>query len=412
LSNLEAAETHHRLRNAVLLPVSVLWSLAVLLFVAATNFAGLRAVHLFSDGRIGPAAFGALVAHAILCASDRRKRMVLRIGAGLEILRIVALLRAGVAADAVAFSVGYGFLAAALADFLIHREWRSAALAALVPIGMASAPLGLAGIVRKHTPLTYDGALMAFDSTLRIPFTRLSATLIDRVAAVRALTLIAYAALPGAIAAGLAYEEYTIRKNINRGAGVNLLLAYTISGTLAAILYMICPATGPYHAFRDAFPLRLPDALHVPLALSPFAPDSPRNAMPSLHVAWAVMLARSTAGARKSLRAAAWLYALLTILATVGSGEHYVFDLIATAPFLIALEAATARRIIAQRRRVLIFVAGLALYSLWIIAIRNAPSTIPVLASSPVLVWTLVVATLAISAVLALRHGQLEKSAA
>jgi hypothetical protein len=289
-------------------------------------------------------------------------------------------------------------------DFLIHKEWTSAALSALVPIGMASAPLGLAGIVRKHTPLTYDGALMAFDSTLRIPFARLTAHVFDVVPAVRALALIAYAALPGAIAAGLAYEEFSHRKGIRRGVGVNLLLAYTISGTIAAILYMLCPATGPYHAFAGSFPANLPDALHVPLTLERYAPQSPRNAMPSLHVAWAVLLARSTAGARRSLRIAAWLYAAFTIIATIGSGEHYVFDLIATAPFLVALEAATAHRTIPSTRRVVLFVIGVIMYSAWIVAIRNAPATIPWLAAAPWLVWVLVLVTLGVSAVIALRH--------
>lgn len=395
-------------RGRLLLPFALAWSVIVLGVVEWTSGTGaFRPFLALADPRVGPAGFGALVTHAILCEDDRRKRLVLRFGVVLETLRYFFLLHSGVSIEVLSFSVGYGFFAAAVVDFLIHREWRSAALAALVPIGMAIAPLGLAGIVYRHTPLTYDGALMGFDDALRFPFSKLTASLLAKVPAIRALTLLAYTALPGSIAAGLAYEEYTRRKNLRRGVGVNLLLAYTIGGTIAAILYMICPATGPSHAFRDLFPQHLPDAAHVPLVLHAFAPESPRNAMPSFHVCWAVLLARSTAGARPALRMIAWLSALFTIGATIGTGEHYVFDLIATAPFLIALEAATATRSMAFFRRMSAIVVGLVVYFSWIAAIRNAPQTLPTLLASPLLLWFLVIATLMLSAFFALRFQRL-----
>ena len=390
-----------------LLPAALAWSTVALGIAEWTVGSGLafRPFLAIADPRVGPAGFGALAAHGILCADDRRKRLVLRVGALLEIVRFVFLARAGIRLDVIAFSVGYGFFVAALIDFLFHHEWRSAAIASLVPIGMASAPLGLNGVVRQLTPLTFDGALYALDGTLRIPFSRVAGEVVDRIPALRAMSLIVYATLPGAIAAGLAYEEYNYRRGLLRGVGVNLLLAYMVSGTLAALLYVICPGTGPYHAFPNSFPSGLPDPASVPLGLAEFAPLSPRNAMPSLHFAWAVLLWRSLRGARRSLRVAAGTYVLLTIVATIGSGEHYVVDLIAALPFVVALEAATSHRFVPLYRRMVAFSVGMFFFAAWIILVRLAPSVVPFLSAHAELVWVLTLVTVLSSATVALRLG-------
>lgn len=393
--------------RGLLLPLSLAWSVLLLVALEWTSGGGATSpLFNLSDPYVGPASFGALIVHGILCDVDRRRVIVLRVGVLLEILRFVFLAHRMVALDVVVLSTGYGFLVAALADFLVHREWRSAALAALVPIGMASSRLGLADVVQRLTPLTYDGTLLALDATLRVPFSRLAGNLFIAAPLVRALALIAYAALPGAIAAGLAYEEYARRRGLNRGVGVNLLLAYMVSGTIAALLYVLCPATGPAHAFAGMFPQSLPAANSVPLHLAPFASNSPRNAMPSLHVAWAILLARSVAGARTSVRISAWIFAALTILATLGSGEHYLFDLVAVAPFLAALEAATAHRTISWRRRVPALLSGAALYALLMMVIEKGTAAVPRLEAAPPLAWGLVAITLLIPATFALRQVQ------
>jgi len=356
-----------------------------------------------ADPYVGPAAFGALAVHGMLCTDERRRVLVLRSGITLEILRFVFLAWRSVPLGSVVFSVGYGFLAAALVDLLVHHEWRPAALAALVPIGMATSRLGLADIVQRLTPLTYDGTLLALDATLRVPFSRLGGQLFEAAPSIRMISLISYAALPGAIAAGLAYEEYSYTRGLARGVGVNMLLAYMVSGTIAAVLYVLCPATGPSHAFGTGFPGALPNPSSVSLQLAFFAPDSPRNAMPSLHVTWAVLLARSTAGARLSIRIAAYTFAALTALATIGSGEHYIFDLIAVAPFLVVLEAATAHWSISWRQRIPALISGTLFYALLMIVIRDGSVAVPLLARSPSLAWAFAVLTMAIPLACSLR---------
>jgi hypothetical protein len=339
----------------------------------------------------------------MLCGSDSRRRVVLRSGLLLEIVRFAVVVWLGTPVDSAILSIGYGFFIASLVDFAFHREWRNAALAALVPLGMTNAAFGLSSVVRRMTPLTYDGALYALDATLAAPFTAVMGKLFSMSRGLSLASLAAYAMLPGAIAAGLGYEEYNYRRAVNRGVGVNVLLAYTVSGTIAAALYILCPGTGPIHAFPGAFPRNLPDPASVPLGLGPFAPLAPRNAMPSLHVAWAILLARSTARSRIAVRVAAWTFAALTTIATIGSGEHYVVDLIAAAPFLVALEAATAHRFIELRRRLVALAVGVAFFSAWILAVRHAAWSVPYFSAHPLIVWIFTIVTLAASALVALR---------
>jgi hypothetical protein len=394
-----------------LLPAAFAWSIVVMIagVIAIGPVDAMRPLFGLADPRVGPAGFGAFVAHAILCGSDTRRKWVLRAGLLLEILRLLLVLELGVTLDSAILSTGYGFFAAALGDFLLRQEWRRASLIALVPLGMANAAFGLAGIVKRVTPLTYDGSLYALDAALRMPFSRsLGIAFIDY-PPIAAVSLIAYALLPGAIAAGLGYEQYNVERQRARGVGVNLLLAYAVSGTIAAVLYIICPATGPSHVFRDAFPRLLPDPSTVSWSLSAFAPLSPRNAMPSLHFAWAVILWRSVKGARAWIRVSAAAFAFLTALATVGSGEHYVVDLIAAVPFLVALEAATAHRFVSAARRMAPLVTGILFYALWIVLARNGTTFIPSLLENTVVMRMLVLATLVIPAAVALRQTDARK---
>ena len=77
---------------------------------------------------------------------------------------------------------------------------------------------------------------------------------------------------------------------------------------LGLVCYYLFPATGPKWAGTEAL----------------------RNAMPSLHMSWAFLLAIYC---RKSVRWAFLIFAALTAFATVGTGEHYAIDLVAAIPF-------------------------------------------------------------------------------
>jgi hypothetical protein len=110
-----------------------------------------------------------------------------------------------------------------------------------------------------------------------------------------------------------------------RGFKRNRLLA---SGILGAILvvpcYLLFPAVGPIHAAD---------------------PTAPRNCVPSMHLTSALFLWINTEGWIKWCAA---VFAGLTAVATLATGEHYVFDLVAALPwtwFLTALGGWLANRL-------------------------------------------------------------------
>jgi hypothetical protein len=88
-----------------------------------------------------------------------------------------------------------------------------------------------------------------------------------------------------------------------------MLAAVVLGGALVTPLCLLCPAVGPAH-IGD--------------------PHAPANCMPSMHVSWALMFWFSARGDRK------WIFgiiALLTVWATLATGEHYIEDAIAAVPY-------------------------------------------------------------------------------
>ena len=103
------------------------------------------------------------------------------------------------------------------------------------------------------------------------------------------------------------------------------LKALMLNGVLAPVLYLLCPVSGPVYAF-PSFPEMPATAAH-PIYLS-----SPPNGMPSVHFATALLIfwfaRRSKIGA-----ALAGVLVALTFIATLGSGEHYLADLVMSFPY-------------------------------------------------------------------------------
>jgi PAP2 superfamily len=71
----------------------------------------------------------------------------------------------------------------------------------------------------------------------------------------------------------------------------------------------------------------------------PIALNIPRNAIPSLRAAWAALLLWNSKGFPRILRAALGRCLLLTVLATLDSGQHYLVDLVVSRPFAPALQS-------------------------------------------------------------------------
>jgi hypothetical protein len=92
---------------------------------------------------------------------------------------------------------------------------------------------------------------------------------------------------------------------------VPFLRTCLIAGLCAVPFYLIFPAVGPAHLASLAF--------------------APRNCVPSLHITWAFLLVHYSRG----VVGKSWtgVFGILTGIATIASGEHYVIDLIVAVPF-------------------------------------------------------------------------------
>jgi len=225
----------------------------------------------------------------------------------------------------------------ALADFALHpaRDRRVNVAGFGVPafvfvVALTLVPIGHGWIV------TQDAVLLLADRAMGgLP----SYAVADAFAAwppLAAFAWVAYLTLP--LEASLVLLVSIRRERADMDSR-RILLACAVAGLLGVLGYWLCPATGPRYAF-PGFPVR---PVGVSLGGISVAPDFPRNAMPSLHFAWACILYRAA-------RPVAWLHwttlawLIGIAVAALGFGEHYLIDLVVAVPFLAAVESALIRR--------------------------------------------------------------------
>jgi hypothetical protein len=111
-----------------------------------------------------------------------------------------------------------------------------------------------------------------------------------------------------------------------------------LTAPIGVLFYRLFPAVGPLALFLKDFPLHpLGYSETSRLVVEPISVHSLKNAMPSLHMAWA-LLALWWAGTLPWWdRLLAALFVIFTIVATMGLGEHYLIDLIVAFPFALMI---------------------------------------------------------------------------
>jgi hypothetical protein len=82
-----------------------------------------------------------------------------------------------------------------------------------------------------------------------------------------------------------------------------------------------------------------------------------------MHIACALLICWCCEALPRWVRTAAAVYLALTMLATLGFGEHYVVDLVAALPYAMALAAICSRRAVAAA-------VGVVLTLAWMAALR------------------------------------------
>jgi membrane-associated phospholipid phosphatase len=126
----------------------------------------------------------------------------------------------------------------------------------------------------------------------------------------------------------MVFAIHLYRSELNETLRVARTLVFNLVAALP--IYVLVPACGP----RNTFPKYFPDV--VPHGIYPHSAAlvGPPNAFPSVHTSSALLifwfLRKWPAG-----RIFGLVFLLLTIVATLGSGEHWFVDLIAAVPYTI-----------------------------------------------------------------------------
>jgi hypothetical protein len=246
-------------------------------------------------------------------------------------------------------------------------------------------------ITEKLHPKVFDLFLYSFDLSLRTPISFLVGQLFRHFLWLRFFCLVFYIALPLPLAL-----VYAARIRSARSKAIVAMLAFLVTGPLGVIFYNMLPACGPVHAVGPAFPfhpLSAADAMRM--QPEPILIQGARNAIPSLHMTWVLLIWWNSKGLSRWIRSIALTFVWATVLATLGTGEHYVVDLVVAFPFSLMVQALSSYSMpwrTGERRTAFLFgtfatLVWMALLSFWT----------SVFWISPVLPWAMVTATIFLS---------------
>jgi hypothetical protein len=270
----------------------------------------------------------------------------------------------------------YGFLPAVL---FVASEWTASSLL---------------DITEKLHPKTFDLFLYSFDGSLRVQISFLTGQFLLKNLWLRTASLAIYISLPLPLA--LVYASQLRRQ---KGKALAVMIAFLATGPIGVLCYNMLPACGPVHLFGAAFPwspLSTADAMQ--LNIVPVIMEGARNAIPSLHMSWVLLVWWNSRGLSRWVRVVAMIYVALTVLATLGTGEHYFIDLVVAFPFSLAVQALSSYSIpTSHRDRRVAFVFGTFATLIWL-ALLSFNTTIFWI--SPIIPWSMIAVTIAPSILL------------
>src|SRR5882724_3199849 len=155
----------------------------------------------------------------------------------------------------------------------------SSGLACLLFLMFSTVPLLFAA---AHTPLTFDLYLLEFDRALGGDISFWIGRIVWSSRVLLYLAAFAYGGLALDVAIVVGSQMFE-----QRSGRSNLLLVLGAAGAAGYLLYAVVPATGPRFVFLD-FPEN-PPAVMAP-RMTPVDAIAVRNAMPSLHFSWTLLV--------------------------------------------------------------------------------------------------------------------------
>jgi len=244
-------------------------------------------------------------------------------------------------------------------------------------------------------PYTWDWNLYAFDVSLGMVPSFVLGRLIAKSPLLHGVTYLVYELWLPAVAAVHARQVWS-----GKQAAAKILPVAATTLVIGSALYFVLPGSGPVYAFANSFPWSAAPSLPNPLEPMRLA-GAFRNALPSLHLALAILVCWHSREFGRAGRLLASGFLLTTIFATLALGEHYLVDLVVAVPFTLAMQAAWTTEIrFSSPPRWIAVVGGTVLTASWFVLLRFGARAMLV---SPALPWTLVLFTLLLSAYLTAR---------
>jgi hypothetical protein len=247
-------------------------------------------------------------------------------------------------------------------------------------------------------PKAFDLYLYSFDGSLHFQPSFFMGMLYLKWPHFHWVSILFYMGIP--IVCTAVYGEYLVR---NKKESFSVLGAFLLSGPIGIVFYNFFPALGPVYLFKSDFPLHSLSTNELRhLHLEPIALFGFPNAMPSLHMTWALLGLWYSRGATWWVRLVAIVFLVFTVLSTLGTGEHYLVDLVVAFPFALmvyGIFALSTPWLDPWRLRAILF--GGAGTFLWLALLRFVSRFFWV---SPLIPWTLIVLTISATVLL---HGHL-----
>ena len=249
-------------------------------------------------------------------------------------------------------------------------------------------------------PKTLDLYLLSFDYSLRVELASIAGRMYVLYPWLHNPSLLVYVGL--AIPITVVYSGRLIRF---QERAFPSMLAFLITGPVGVLFYNLFPACGPHALFQQGFPFHpFPIAQVSRLLLEPVAVAGPRNAIPSLHLAWALLAWWYSRGLSWFERLIAFLFLAFTAFATLGTGEHWFVDLIVAFPFALMIQGLCAYSLSwKDGRRLAAFFSGLLGTLAWLIMLRFGAKFFW---TSPIVPWALAAATVMLACVRQARLDQ------
>ena len=268
-------------------------------------------------------------------------RLVLLVGSFLEAARLALFAAQGrnVLDSWSTFGMGlwYGSIVVAILRILRSpnekrgEEIDRLLLRLALPLGGALSLFGLWWTVQA-APETFDNFFYAFDGLLGMPIASFLASLCQRMPSLWITAKVGYESIWFVMAAVV-----FVLCRTNAEAAIAFTGRWLLIGLVGWLLYFVLPGIGPDEAFWRHYGDALPPPGTVELIRTATDSIGPRNAMPSLHIAWALLLALEMRRLGRAWAVFGVAFVAVTVFATLGLKEHYVIDLIVAVPSTLTI---------------------------------------------------------------------------